>query len=108
MRTSITSNLRPLLRAFFSFLIAGAFLCAGPRNAHGQLYVSPEFHPPGFVSEYDAKTGAAIDLNFITGFVVPSGLAVEGNTLFVADFSNGTVRLTGPFSLLTASSMYVE
>jgi hypothetical protein len=91
MKTIVTSNLRPLLRAFYPFLIAVAALCAMPRNARGQLYVSPEFHPPGFVSEYDTKTGAAINPNFITGLNVPSGLAVKGNTLFVADFGNGTV-----------------
>ena len=77
--------------ALYAFLIPIAVLWAIPRNAHGQLYVSPEFRQPGFVSEYETKTGAAINLNFITGLNVPSGLAVKGNTLFVADLGNGTV-----------------
>ena len=50
------------------------------------------------VGEYDARTGAAIDANFITGLGGPAGLAVQGPTpffpeglLFVANFGGGTV-----------------
>ena len=47
------------------------------------------------VSEYDAKTGAVINPGFITGLFFPEGLAVKGNTLFVANagntLNNGTV-----------------
>jgi hypothetical protein len=88
MKTSITSNFRPLLRAFYPFVIAIAVLWAMPRNAHAQLYITQD---NGTVSEYDATTGAAINANFITGLDVPSGLAVKGNTLFVANQGNGTV-----------------
>jgi hypothetical protein len=45
----------------------------------------------GTVGKYDAKTGAAINANFIAGLNLPSGLAVNGNTLFVANEGNGTV-----------------
>jgi len=92
MKTTLTSNWRPLLRAFYPFLIAAAALWAMPKNAHAQLYVTsiPPVGLIGVVGEYDAKTGAAISPSFITGLSEPSGLAVKGNTLFVANFG-GTV-----------------
>jgi hypothetical protein len=37
------------------------------------------------IGEYDATTGATINANFITGLQNPTGLAVLGNTLFVAN-----------------------
>ena len=76
MKTSITSNLRPLLRAFQAFLIAIAGLWRMPRNAHAQLYVI-RGSKTGIVSEYDAKTGVAINASFITGLTDPFGLAVK-------------------------------
>ena len=85
------------MRAFYAFLIAIAALSAMPRNADAQLYVTqlPSF-PVGIVSEYDATTAVAINPNFITGLKNnPFGLALSGNTLFVANAgtssSNGTV-----------------
>ena len=45
MKTSITSNLRPLLRDFYPFLIAIAVLWAVPRNAHAQLLGTPPSNP---------------------------------------------------------------
>jgi hypothetical protein len=38
--TTLTSNWRPLLRAFYPFLIAIAALWAMPKNARAQLYVT--------------------------------------------------------------------
>jgi hypothetical protein len=76
MKTRSTSNLRPLLRAFQAFLIAIAGLWLMPRNAHAQLYVI-RGSKYGIVSEYDAKTGAAINASFITGLNNPVGLAVK-------------------------------
>src|SRR5580704_2380898 len=96
MKTTITSNWRPLLRAFYPFLIATAALWAMPKNAHAGGANSPSFitgltEPIGLavlgntlfvanfsnrtVGEYDATTGAAINASFITGLVVPTGLA---------------------------------
>jgi len=75
MKTSITSNFRPLLRAFYPFVIAIAVLWAMPRNAHAQLYVTQR--GAGIVGEYDATTGFAINANFITGLNGPIGLAVK-------------------------------
>jgi hypothetical protein len=75
MKKSITSNWRPLLRAFYPFLIAIAGLCALPKNSHAQLYVAQA--SANIVSEYDAKTGAPINANFITGLNFPDGLAVK-------------------------------
>ena len=45
----------------------------------------------GTVGEYDANTGVTINRHFITGLMGPTGLAVRGNTLFVANTSSGTV-----------------
>jgi hypothetical protein len=90
MKSSITSNLRPLLRAFQAFLVAIAGLWPMPRNAHAQLYVIRD-SKTGIVSEYDAKTGEVINANFITGLSRPVALAVKGNTLFVTNENGGTV-----------------
>jgi DNA-binding beta-propeller fold protein YncE len=43
------------------------------------------------VGKYDTASGAAISPSFITGLSEPIGLAVLGNTLFVADVGIGTV-----------------
>jgi len=90
MKSSINSNLRPLLRAFQAFLVAIAGLWPMPRNAHAQLYVIRD-SKTGIVSEYDAKTGEVINANFITGPSRPVALAVKGNTLFVTNENGGTV-----------------
>jgi hypothetical protein len=92
MNSSIVSNLRPLLRAFYPFLIAIAALWAMPKNAHAQLYVTEDTGDiGGVVDKYDATTGAAISPSFITGLGFLFGLAVLGNKLFVVDVGNGTV-----------------
>jgi hypothetical protein len=86
MKTTLTSNWRPLLRALYAFLITIAVLWAMPRNAHAQLYVTQG----NIVSEYDAKTGAAINPNFIAGLSSPFQIVLLGNTLFVSNLS-GTI-----------------
>lgn len=90
MNTTSTSNWRPLSRPFYAFLIAIAVLCAMPRNASAQLYVT---QAGGLVSEYDATTGEVIKAKFIKGLHVPVGLAVSGkdNVLFVTNATTGTV-----------------
>jgi len=45
----------------------------------------------GTVGKYDAETGFTINRHFITGLHSPTGLAVTGNTLFVANTADGTV-----------------
>ena len=77
MKTTLTSNLRSLLRALYPFLIATAALWAMPKNASAQLYVI-EF-PGGIpvVGKYDAKTGAAINPSFITGLNFPLAIAIK-------------------------------
>jgi DNA-binding beta-propeller fold protein YncE len=107
--TTATSNWRPLLRAFYAFLIVVAGLWAMPRNAHA---ANPSFitglngpaglavfgntlfvanNRSGTVGEYNATTGAAINASFITGLNFPYGLAVFGDTLFVANNNGNTV-----------------
>ena len=95
MKSSVTSNFRPLLRAFYPFLTAFAVLWAVPRNAGAQLYVTwmPfQDSDKGFVSEYDATTGDGINLGFITaGPDFPVALAVSDTAFFVANQLVGTV-----------------
>jgi hypothetical protein len=92
MKTIITSNSRPLHRALCTLLIGVATLWAMPRSARAQLYIS---QAPGIqlndgtVGKYDATTGAAIHANFIQGNA-PTGLAVSGNNLFLANTFGGS------------------
>jgi outer membrane protein assembly factor BamB len=83
MRTSDTSNWRAVLRAFCGVLIGIAALSGTTKTARAQLYVSQL----GIltVSEYSAGTGKAINASLITRLSAPNGLAVEGNTLYVAN-----------------------
>jgi len=92
MKTPFTSW-RPLLRAFYAFLIASAVLWVVPRTARAQLYVASRPSPSagGLVGEYQAFTGAVVNAQFITGLPFPNFLMVAGNTLFVADDINNTV-----------------
>src|SRR5258708_18933948 len=90
MKTTTTSNWRPLLRAFYPFLIAAAALSAMPRNARAQLYVTQR-SPDGIVSKYNATTGTLIKAHFITGVNDPSALALLDNELFVANKGSGSV-----------------
>jgi hypothetical protein len=43
------------------------------------------------VAEYDATTGAVINASFISGIQSPVGLAVVGNTLYVAQDEGATL-----------------
>jgi sugar lactone lactonase YvrE len=95
MNTSITSNWRPLLRAVSAFLTAFAALAANA-SAQTTLYVSAfgfGLPPSGTVTAYDPNSGTVLSGSGfpITGFNVPVGLAIGGNTLYVADRSTGTV-----------------
>jgi hypothetical protein len=68
--------------------INAQFIITNPDGAYGvalsgnHLFVAG--YQQGTVSEYDATTGAVINANFITGILYPLGLAVVGNTLYVA------------------------
>jgi hypothetical protein len=99
MKSSITANLRALLRAFYAFIIAIAAAWAISTNAHAQLYVTQK---DGTVSEYDATTGAAIKVPLIAGILSPNALAVKGNTLFVASEDNVTV---GEYNATTGAAI---
>jgi hypothetical protein len=109
MKTGITSNLRPLLRALHLFLIAIAVLWVMPRNAQAQLYSVTLPSLPGTigtVSEYSTK-GKLLNANFITGLNNPVGIAVSGNNLFVVnsppdDVSAGTV---GKYNATTGAAI---
>jgi hypothetical protein len=54
------------------------------------------------VGEYDSLTGAAINANFITGLGSPHGLALSGNTLFVANYYANTV---GEYNATTGAAI---
>lgn len=67
-------------------IVSGCILASFAGNAQ-TLYVSS-----GFVGEFDATTGIAINRTFITGLNGGGGaLVVSGNTLFVAGYISGTV-----------------
>jgi hypothetical protein len=85
---AIISDSPSLLRTFYASLIASAALLGMAGTARAQLYVSQL----GIltVSEYNAATGAEINANLITRLRTPGGLALQGNTLFVANQS-GTI-----------------
>jgi len=85
MKTNVSSSRKPLLRAFYGFVIAGAALWVLSRDACAQLYVTNMPHGGGVVSEYNAETGELIKAELITGLTLPYGLAVRGNSLFVVD-----------------------
>jgi hypothetical protein len=74
--------------------------CTGLAVKGKTLFVAFQLHGPGpvkhgVIGKYDARTGAPIDANFITGLNQPSGLAVLADSLFVANLgsnsSNGTI-----------------
>jgi hypothetical protein len=76
---------------------------AGPNviiRSGDTLFIAEVFNPDpngvgGVVGKYDAKTGSAISQSFITGTdFVPVGLALSGDTLFVASAGVGTIEGT--------------
>jgi len=101
MKRNVTSNLRPLSRAFYAFLIVIAALSAMPRNAHAQLYVT-QGSTGGIVSKYNATTGALIKTHFITSLNGPSALAVSGTELFVATVEGNKV---GEYNATTGAAI---
>lgn len=76
------------MRVFYGVLIGIAALSGTARTARAQLYVSQL----GIltVSEYNAATGDVIKADLISQLSAPNGIAVEGNTLYVAN-EDGTV-----------------
>lgn len=66
----------------------------------------------GYISEYDATTGAQINANFITGLNQPEGIAISGNGFFVVnngDDNNAAGPLTdgtvGEYDLTTGAAI---
>jgi DNA-binding beta-propeller fold protein YncE len=96
MKTNITSNWKPLLRVVYAFIIAITALWVVPRNACAQLYVTKPLLPPGLlgvVSKYrtDGTVFPPNGAKFIAGVNFPEALALNGNTLFVANGGDNTV-----------------
>ena len=119
MKTNITSNWRPLLRAFCTFLISIAALWGMATIARGRLYVGVGLQPPGGVAEYNAITGEAINAHLISGLNgLVTALALQDNTLFVAvgsgfvskyDTTTGAVISPGFFTgLVSLSGLAVQ
>jgi hypothetical protein len=54
------------------------------------------------VPRLNATTGAAINANFITGLHNPAALALSGDTLFVANYFDGTV---GEYNATTGAAI---
>jgi hypothetical protein len=99
-RTIIASSLGLLRRAFCTLFLCIAALWATPTSARAQLLVSQPFQ--GSISEYNASTGVAIKVPFITGLNYPYGFAVSGNTLFVANYGGTTV---GTYNATTGAAI---
>jgi hypothetical protein len=79
----------------FTLLVCIAALWATPESACAQLYVAQ--YGFGTVSEYNPTSGAAINVNLIaTGLSAPAGLALSGNTLFVA---NSGANMVGKYTV---------
>jgi PQQ-like domain/PEP-CTERM motif len=90
MKTVSTSNWRPLDSTLCGLLWCISALWAMPSTAHAQLYVAQDGIDT--LSEYNATTGAPINVDFITaGLNAPAGLALSGNDLFVANSGADTV-----------------
>jgi sugar lactone lactonase YvrE len=109
MKAISTSNSRPLHRALYTLLLGIAALWAMPRNAHAQLLYVAEAPGGslGTIGTYDAGTGAAINATLITsatGLSGPVGLALSGNTLFVANINNNTI---GKYDATTGAAINV-
>ncbi len=87
--TSATPDRGLLRRAVYTFLLGVVAFCAIYGSARAQnLYVGQY----STVSEYSAATGALnTTFSAITGFSYAYGLAVSGNTLYVASEYGGTV-----------------
>ena len=81
MKSNITSNFGPLLRACYVFLTAIAVIWATPRNAQAQLYVADAIS--NSIYAFNVETGQgipAIGIPFIAGLAA-KGLAVSRNKL---------------------------
>ncbi len=96
MKFRLILSLRP-------FALAGAallLLAAGPCRATAQnLYVSED--DADTVSKYNASTGAVISSSFTYPGLTPEGLALSGNTLYVAGLQQYEV---GAFNATTGAA----
>jgi hypothetical protein len=130
MKASVQSIRRPILRAFFALLALWAIPGGGAtrldvtnsasdaespstydattgatRLYATRLYVT-EFSNSTRVGAYDATTGAAINLDFITGLNDAVGLALSGNTLFVVQPSAGAGSgMVGKYNAITGAAI---
>jgi RHS repeat-associated protein len=81
---------RPPKCAALFLMVAFLFVWISlPGSTLAQLYVAQ--YGASTVSEFDSGSGTTIDLNFIAPGALPAGLALSGNTLFVADAGGNRV-----------------
>jgi hypothetical protein len=78
-----------LINANFIQIATGGLYGLAVKNNH--LFVSIYDGSPARVAEYNATTGALINNSFITTVGEPWGIAVIGNTLFVASQNQGII-----------------
>lgn len=62
------------------------------------LYVATD---QGYIGQYNASTGAAINSNFITGLNNPNAMVISGNDLYVLSFG----RTVGRYNATTGSTI---
>jgi WD40 repeat protein len=114
MKTSITSNLRPLLRALCPFLFAIAALSAMPRNVDAQLYVIQRgvstLFIEGVVSKYNATTGEVIDTFFIKHVdpFSPVALAIKDNALLMLNRGVDRDGFVSKFDVTTGATIIFD
>jgi hypothetical protein len=72
------------MRSLLSVLVASLALCGLPRSICAQIFVTNS--GTGTVSEY-STSGAPLDLALISGLILPQGIAISGEILFVTSLA---------------------
>lgn len=85
--------------------LAALFAAAGIMSAHAQIFEANE--GVGTIGEYDATTGALIGTP-ITGLNTPTGLALAGSNLVVANYNGPTGGNSGSVAEYTTSGQAVS
>jgi hypothetical protein len=90
--------------------IAAAALSATPRTARGQIFevnVHDGSEGTGSIGEY-TTSGATMNASLISGLDYPTGIAVSGSSLFVANYYSGNSSGLGTIGEYTTSGTTVQ
>ena len=81
-------------------------LWAVPATTRGQIFVSNTGN--GTIGEFNATSGATVNAALVSGLNTPTGIAVSGGNLFVANFGvvgNGSNGSIGEFNATTGATV---